>query len=428
MKFLFALWDGGGAVPPEFGVARRLIARGHDVRVIADPTLRDQAVAIGAGFTPWDAAPHRTTGAAYEDPVKDWEVRNPISMLARIRDRLLAGPAGAMAADTAAELTDHVPDALVADYFLFGAMIPAQAAGLPVAALVPNIWSLPTRGAPPLGPGFSLARGRLGRSRDAVLTALTNRVFAKGLPVLNAARAEHGLAPLTSFYDQVLTAQRILVLTSPTFDYAAPFVPANVRYVGPILDDPGWAEPWSLPWPDDDRRFVLVGLSSTFQDQAGLVQRIIDALSGLPVRAVVTTGPALDPALFSATGTVHVVQSAPHGPLIDRAAVVVTHCGHGTTLKSLAAGVPLVCIPMGRDQDDTAARVVHHGAGIRLSPKASTDKIRAAIGKVLAHDEYRAAAKRLADVIAAERETSTLVEDLGSLATIRARGADGQRQ
>ncbi len=428
MKFLFALWDGGGAVPPELGVARRLIARDHDVRVIADPTLRDQVVAIGAGFAPWDAAPHRTTGAASEDLVKDWEVRNPVSMLARIRDRLLAGPAAAMAADTAAELTDHVPDALVADYFLFGAMIPAQAAGLPVAALVPNIWSLPTRGAPPLGPGFPLARGRLGRSRDAILTALTNRVFAKGLPVLNAARAEHGLAPLTSFYDQVLTAQRILVLTSPTFDYAAPFVPANVRYVGPMLDEPGWAEPMSLPWPDDERPFVLVGLSSTFQDQAALVQRIIDALSGLPVRAVVTTGPALDPALFSAAGTVHVVQSAPHGPLIDRAAVVVTHCGHGTTLKSLAAGVPLVCIPMGRDQDDTAARVVHHGAGVRLSPKASTDQIRAAIGKVLTHEEYRVAAERLADAIAAERETSTLVADLESLATIRATGADGQRR
>jgi MGT family glycosyltransferase len=428
MKFLFALWDGGGAVPPELGVARRLIARGHDVRVIADPTLRDQAVAIGAGFTAWDAAPHRTTGAASEDLVKDWEVRNPISMLARVRDRLLAGPAGAMAADTAAELTDHTPDALVADYFLFGAMIAAQAAELPVAALVPNIWSLPTRGTPPLGPGFPLARGRLGRSRDAILTALTNRVFAKGLPVLNAARAEHGLAPLASFYDQVLTAQRILVLTSPTFDYAAPFVPGNVRYVGPILDEPGWAEPLTLPWPDDERPFVLVGLSSTFQDQAALVQRIIDALSGLPVTAVVTTGPAVDPTLFSAAGTVRVVQSAPHGPLIDRAAVVVTHCGHGTALKSLAAGVPMVCIPMGRDQDDTAARVVHHGAGVRLSPKASTDDIRAAISKVLAHDEYRVCAGRLADAIAAERETSTLVADLEGLATVGATGADGQRR
>ena len=428
MRFLFALWDGGGAVPPELGIARRLIARGHDVRVIADPTLRDQVVALGAGFTPWDAAPHRTTGAAFEDPVKDWEVRNPISMLGRIRDRLLAGPAGAMAADTAAELAGHAPDALVADYFLFGAMIPAQAAGLPVAALVPNIWALPTRGTPPLGPGFPLARGPLGRGRDALLTALTNRMFARGLPVLNAARAEYGLAPLTSFYDQVLTAQLIVVLTSPTFDYAAPLVPDNVRYVGPVLDEPAWVQPLSLPEPDDPRPLVLVALSSTFQDQAALIQRIIDALSGLPVRAVVTTGPALDPARFSASESVRVVQSAPHGPLIDRAALVVTHCGHGTTLKSLAAGVPMVCIPMGRDQDDTAARVVHHGAGVRLPPRASTQQIRAAIQKVLANDEYRLAATRLADVIAAECAASTLVDDLESLATTGATGPDGQRR
>ena len=87
-----------------------------------------------------------------------------------------------------------------------------------------------------------------------------------------------------------------------------------------------------------------------------------------------------------------------------------------------------MCIPMGRDQDDTAARVVHHGAGVRLSPKASTDQIRAAIGKVLAHDKYRVPAERLADAIAAERETSTLVADLESLPTIRATGGDGPRR
>ena len=226
----------------------------------------------------------------------------------------------------------------------------------------------------------------------------------------------------------MLTAQLIVVLTSPTFDYAAPFVPDNVRYVGPVLDEPAWVQPLSLPEPDDPRPLVLVALSSTFQDQAALIQRIIDALSGLPVRAVVTTGPALDPARFSASEPVRVVQSAPHGPLIDRAALVVTHCGHGTTLKSLAAGVPMVCIPMGRDQDDTAARVVHHGAGVRLPPRASTQQIRAAIQKVLANNEYRLAATRLADVIAAECAASTLVDDLESLATTGATGPDGQRR
>jgi UDP:flavonoid glycosyltransferase YjiC (YdhE family) len=35
-------------------------------------------------------------------------------------------------------------------------------------------------------------------------------------------------------------------------------------------------------------------------------------------------------------------------------------------IKALAAGVPLVCLPMGRDQEDTAARVTLSGSGVRL--------------------------------------------------------------
>jgi MGT family glycosyltransferase len=426
-RYLFAMWDGGGAVPPELGVARRLISRGHEVRVVGDPTLRDQALGIGAGFAPWVAAPHRTSADPAEDLIKDWEVRSPFEGLRRMRDRLIGGPAGPSATDTAEQIAAYSPDAVVADYFLFGAMIAAQGAGRPVAALVPNIWALPVRGVPPIAAGFPLAKGPLGRARDAALVALVNRVFAKGLPSLNATRAEHGLPALTSFYDQVLTADRILVLTSPTFDYAAPFAPANVRYLGPILDEPGWAEPWTPPWTNDQRPLVLVALSSTFQNQAALLQRIIDALATLPVRAIVTTGPAIDPGELVAAGDVRVVRSAPHRPLIEMAAAVVTHCGHGTTLRALAAGVPMVCIPMGRDQDDTAARVVHHGAGLRLSRTASVGAIGAAVTKVLERKEYRAAANKLATAITDECESSGLVAELESLALTRKIRVDGDR-
>lgn len=136
----------------------------------------------------------------------------------------------------------------------------------------------------------------------------------------------------------------------------------------------------------------------------------------MPVRAVVTTGPMLDPDELTASENVCVVRSAPHGPIIERAALVVTHCGHGTTLKSLAAGVPMVCIPMGRDQDDTAARVVHHGAGVRLSPTASVEAIRAAATTVLNGERYRLAAEHLAVEIASDIDSSPLIPELEHLA------------
>ncbi len=45
MQYLVPLWDGGGTVPVEMGVVRRLVARGHAVTVLGDPTLADEAAA-----------------------------------------------------------------------------------------------------------------------------------------------------------------------------------------------------------------------------------------------------------------------------------------------------------------------------------------------------------------------------------------------
>ena len=94
--------------------------------------------------------------------------------------------------------------------------------------------------------------------------------------------------------------------------------------------------------------------------------------------------------------------AAPHGQVLREASVVVTHAGHGTVLKSLAAGVPLVCIPMGRDQRDNTVRVLRLGAGVRLNKKATPAQIAAAISEVLERPQYKAAARRFADVLAWE--------------------------
>jgi len=419
-RFLMPLWDGGGNIPPELGVARRLNARGHHVHVLADPTVRGAAEAVGCSFTPWRRGPHRASLDPSEDLIKDWETKNPLVMLGRARDRFIAGPAAEYAADTAEAIDAFGPDVVVPDAFLFGSIIAAQGASLPVALLVPNIWIMPSRGAPPMGPGFAPAKTVLGRTRDAAMLAVVNRLFRAGLAPVNAARSAHGLAPLSSFYDQALNVDRILVLSSPTFDYAAPLVPANVRYVGPILDDPDWAQPWTSPWEDSDRRpVVLVGFSSTYQNQGPVLRRVVEALSALPVRAVVTVGQMLGGGEVSSRDNVVVVDSAPHTRILGEASLAVIHCGHGTTMKTLAAGVPMVCIPMGRDQNDTAARVVYHGAGARLSPNASASKIRSTVQSALGDDRMRTAAERLAAAIADESKTDGLVDELEALAPTR---------
>jgi UDP:flavonoid glycosyltransferase YjiC (YdhE family) len=160
---------------------------------------------------------------------------------------------------------------------------------------------------------------------------------------------------------------------------------------------------------------VLVGLSSIYQNQGPLLQRTVDALSALPVRAVVTLGRMLEPDDVAASPNVTVVRAAPHSVLLADTSVVITACGHGTAMKTLAAGVPIVCIPMGRDQDAIAARVAELGAGIVLPPSASAEEIGGAVLEVLGDEGYTSAARTLASTLSREHAPSDVVFELEDL-------------
>ena len=250
-------------------------------------------------------------------------------------------------------------------------------------------------------------------------------VFRTGMPALNQARAELGLAPLGGLFDLAATAGRILVCTSPSYDFGAAAVPGNVRYVGPQLDDTA-GEPRDDPWAGpDDRPLVLVSLSSTVMRQEGLLQRTADALAQVPVRALVTTGPAVDPVVIRAARHVTVQRWARHADVLPHCSAVVTHGGHGTVMKALAAGVPLVVVPLGRDQPDNAARVVQAGAGLRVRKNASAATLREAIGRVLDDDRYRAGAGRMAAQLARERDEGLVVDELERVAARSPEGVSG---
>ena len=104
MKYLLAIWDGGGATPPHLGIARLLVSRGHEVVVYGDPTLAADVAATGATHRSWPTAPQRVSTALEDDVLKDWEARTPIGQFSRVRDRLIVGPAARYAADVIAAL------------------------------------------------------------------------------------------------------------------------------------------------------------------------------------------------------------------------------------------------------------------------------------------------------------------------------------
>jgi UDP:flavonoid glycosyltransferase YjiC (YdhE family) len=81
-------------------------------------------------------------------------------------------------------------------------------------------------------------------------------------------------------------------------------------------------------------------------------------------------------------------------------AAVISHGGLSTITAALTAGVPLVCIPQGRDQPDNAKRVAASGTGRVVAADAPPTDIATAVRELLADPAALREARRFADVIA----------------------------
>jgi MGT family glycosyltransferase len=413
LNFLFTSWGNPGNLNPFLTAARRLRQRGHRVRILGEPDHHEETAMAGFDTLSWrrppPLSPPDLTG---DDPVWE-EVRVLLG-------QIMFGAAIDYAADTMDALRTERVDAIVTNDFLAGPVIAAEASGIPCALLAPHISVRPLDGVPCGVTGLIPSEDPQFQAQEQAARERLVELMSSYLPTLNRARAAFGLAPLNHVFDHYDRADRVFIGLSPAFDFPATNLPANLRYVGPLLDLPAWAHPWTAPWSGSPvRPRVLVSLSTSFQNQAALLRRIVTALGSMDLDAVVTVGPAMEKETLQAPANVSILHSAPHDTVMREVSLVVTHGGHGTVTRSLVNGVPLLVIPMGRDQGDNAARVVAREAGLSLTDSATEEEIVSAVGRLVSEPHFKANAVRLGKAIAPDVTSSVLVTEMEAIATCR---------
>jgi len=365
-----------GDLYPLVPILDELLRRGHDVHV---RTLADEVERLagrGFGASPVD---ERIEAIRHDD----WKAKGARASLAAATAVFVAR-APHDASDLRSAIDAFDPDALILDINPWGAMAVAEASGRPWAAVAP--YPLPIRSpqVPPFGPGLAPARGPLGRLRDAVARPLIiGAVERTILPRLNAVRAtiDGRLAPVRSADDLYGRPPLLIYLTAEPFEYRRASWPPNVRMVGPCAWEPEVPPP---AWLDSATEpIVLVATSSEFQADAILAQTAFDALADSGM-LVVATLPSNDPGALRVPANGRAERFLPHTPILARAAVAITHGGMGVTQKALAAGVPVVAVPFGRDQPEVARRVEVARAGVRLPrSRLRPETLRAAVSAAM---------------------------------------------
>ena len=97
----------------------------------------------------------------------------------------------------------------------------------------------------------------------------------------------------------------------------------------------------------------------------------------------------------------------PQQDVLGHASAAVVHGGSGSTLGAIAAGVPLVVVPLFADQPQNARRVAEVGAGLAVEPNredldTTVEPLRDAIQTVLGDPSYGQKAGALADELRAQ--------------------------
>jgi MGT family glycosyltransferase len=351
-KFLWLNWDGGGNLPPSLGIACSLANRGHSVSFAGRAEMVPRVEA--AGFRAIELKDAYTLIDKY-----------PPSPIRRILAYLTSPAVGA---EAAAVVRSEAPDVVLIDGMFPAALNEAHAFGRPTAVVIHTFF-------------HRLLEG-----------------WRMQLERLNGARKQAGFVGLPSLDDLWMPRDLILVTTLAQFDQPQADVPGKVCHAGPVLQDDSRAKPAELPWPDSDTTRIVLVSFSTVQEQRMPAnwQRTLDALADLPVHVVATTGAVVDPTELKAPRNAFVLSFAAHGPLMKRASLVITHGGHGTAMRALLHGVPMILMPaLAHDQPLVAATIQEWGAGRALPSDASVDILRATASEVLAQSTYRENAQRL---------------------------------
>lgn len=354
-----------GHVTPLLPFARAARRRGDEVRFVVPPrlagTLREAGWTVETGGEPpadeLDAIWRRVPAVSPDEA-------------AELVNRHVFGRLGTAAMLPAVERACDAwrPDLALRDPCEYAAAVAAQRRGIPHAHVAISLAEVEDR---------SLERAR--PELEPHLAGVTERIHAS--PYLTRFPASLDPSP----FPRTLRFRE---------DARGPSAEAAARWRG----------------DDDDPPLIYATLGTvtyTLSLAQAAYRTVLDAVAGLPARVLLTVGRDVDPGMLGPLpANVRVEAWVDQADALAHASVMVCHGGSGSTFGALAAGVPLVILPLFADQPVNGRLVAEAGAGIVVDvdatdPTAATTRLRDATRAVLAEPAYRAGAGRLAAEMAA---------------------------
>jgi len=205
----------------------------------------------------------------------------------------------------------------------------------------------------------------------------------------------------------------------------SPF-PRTIRFREPAMASAGPLPDW---WDGSTAPLIYVTFGTVLGHMsiaAAVYRSALAALRGSRARILLTVGRRFDTSeLGPLPANVHVEGWIDQAHVLDEADLVVCHGGSGTVFGALAAGVPVVVVPVFADQFENGRRVVAAGAGLiveaaperfgearRVISETDAPRIAATIEATLGTASYARHARRVAQDMAATPTVDAVLDML----------------
>jgi UDP:flavonoid glycosyltransferase YjiC (YdhE family) len=371
---------GAGHLNPLLPFMAAARQRGDEVLVIGPPALADMVERAGYPFEPGGEPPESVVA-----PIREQLPVAPPRQASILGNRDLFGHLAttAMLPAMRATVAGWKPDLILRDPCEYASAVVASERDVPVAQVA-----------------ISLAQGEANSISVAA-------------PALEAHRP--GLV------DELL-AQPYLTRFPASLD-PSPF-PDTRR----VREATGGSRPLPDWWSQSRAPLVYVTFGTVLgymSIAADVFRTALKGVQDLDARVLLTVGHAIATEVIGPRpDTVHIEQWVDQADVLPHADVVVCHGGSGTVFGALAAGVPIVVVPVFADQFENGRRVAKAGAGLmvgsdsgpelgrRVIEDRAAPDIRKATQHILNTAGYRQQAGRIAKEMAAVPTPDEVLEAL----------------
>jgi MGT family glycosyltransferase len=314
------------------------------------------------------------------------------------------------------------PDVAVVDFAFYAAQLAAEKLGIPYVSVYHS--GLPFRGpgVPPFGSGLPIGTADGPELRRA--EAAEREFLAEIQGTLERTRRALGLGPAPESFVRTPGSPWLnLVPSHEAIEAPRSGLGPSTFFVGPCFSTRRSVSQEGFPFErlEEGTFKVYVSLGTVFNNRPHLFRTLLEALDLPGAQVIVSAGASYDAlAARKQPPGVLLFRRVPQLEVLPRMDLVIGHGGNNTTNETLAAGKPLLVLPVGGEQRDNARRVEYLGAGLALFPEQLTvERARQAVTRLREEPRFAERTRQLQGQLAETEGTETAAALIAHLARTR---------